>query len=179
MSFIDLIKELSLSLSLTKRTGDSSTQSKIKTKNNTGDVAGRDMHKTYVTNAPGMPTPIQELPYVYFQGSFGGNGVQLKLGGCSTHNLSDQFVFLEHIEVLGRKMQFNDHVIKAGEAMRHSGIDDLVYPDTDEERFLELFFKAKNGKQFVARQKLQYDGRQDGKFNIVGLSKSQIVEVDA
>lgn len=134
-------------------------------------MAGRDIHKTYVTTP--APTP-EEAPFIYLDASFGGNGVQLRLAACRTHNLSDQFVFLERIEILGRTINFNDSVIKAGATLSHTGIDDLSYPETDEERYLEIFFKAKNGRQFVGQQKLQYGSRQDGKFNVIGLGKPQI-----
>jgi hypothetical protein len=160
--------------------GANSAQAKVKTKNQRGDIAGRDMHKTtYVTQAPAPARQEEDPPYIYLQGSFGGNGVLMRLAGCNTHNLSDQFIFLEHIDVLGRTMKFNDHIIKAGETISHTGIDNLNYPDSNEERFLEIFFKAKNGKQFIARQKLQYGSRQDGKFNITGLGKPQIQKLDA
>jgi len=172
MSFFDVIKNLKIQLSPSwpKSNGDNATNSKVKAKKVTGDVAGRDIHKTYVK----QPTKKAEPPYVYVEGSFGGNGHVMRFQACRTHNLSDQFVFLEHIEVLGRTINFNDHLVKAGESIMHTGIDDLSYPTSQKPQYLEIYFHAKNGKKFVAKQQLSFGSRADAKFSVTGLSKPTI-----
>lgn len=178
MSLFDFIKSLAVtfspSLNVTRHNSDDSNVTKIEAKNSTGDVAGRDIIKNY--NTPS--STLEESPYVYCDGSFGGNGVRLRFAACKTHNLSNHFIFLDHINILGRIIRFKGQIIKAGDTISHTGIDDLNYPDTNTDRFLEIYFKTKNGKQFVARQKLQYGSRQDGKFNIVGLENPQVESTD-
>ena len=93
--------------------------------------------------------------------------------------MSEDFIIPERITLLGRTINFGNHPpIKAGESIHHTGIDDLEYPSTDEDRFVEIFFMGRTGQRFVARQKMSYESRQDGKFNINGLSRPVVEEIE-
>lgn len=177
MGIIDLINNLHLhfSPSFSKKTGTNSTQSKIKAKNVKGDVAGRDIKKTYIKNQKQKKEP----PCVYVDGAFGGNGHVMKFMACTTHNLSDQFIIIGKIKVIDAVIPFNDTLVKAGESLQHSGVDGLSYPATDDSKqAVKIYFQTRNSKEFVSTQKLKFQTRNgDGKFNIIGLEKPTIKEV--
>ncbi|MCA9324412.1 hypothetical protein KC992_04925, partial [Candidatus Saccharibacteria bacterium] len=83
-------------------------------------------------NINNKPDDNEELPYVYIQGSFGGNGHVLDFRSCTTYNLSDKFVFIDKIEVLGATIPFENALIKSGESLQHTGINGLAYPSSDD-----------------------------------------------
>ncbi len=120
---------------------------------------------------------VAEPPYVYLKCSFGGNGVSLNMSIGQTFNLSERFIFLEKMNILGRTIKFDDSLVKAGDSLHHTGIDGLEYPDSDKDQFLEIYFHSKNAEQYVARQKLKLQPRQDGKFNIAGLDNPTVKAV--
>lgn len=174
MSIVDLIKSFSIHLSPTmnKTTGDNSSESKLKVKNVQGDVAGRDIHKTYVSTV----TKEKEMPYVsLIGGAIGGNGHQLRIMTCQIHNLSDQHVFIEQIEALGRAINFSDALIKPGDNLRFGDIDGLSCPTTDTPQYVEILFHNKENEHFKAKQMLKLKSRADGKFDIAGFA-SPVVE---
>ena len=176
MNIIDFLRNLfapGLQATIQNKNGDNANKTKLKIGNNSGSAAGRDIINNY-----SVPASPKELPYVYMHSGFGGNGVHLRLTNCTTYNLSDQFILLERTEILGRAIPFNGQVLPAGQSLQHSGIDDLEYPNSDEERFAAIFFRTRNGKQFVAKQELRYSARVgDNKFNVIGLSEPVIEQL--
>jgi hypothetical protein len=178
MGIPHLIKNFALHISPSwnKHNGDHSSETHIKAKNVAGDIAGRDIYKTVMAEKK----PEDDLPHVFFTGAFGGNGHVMHLGACETHNLSEQFIYLERIEVLGGAIPFGGStIVKAGESLRHTGNDLLSYPTSDEHQYLDIFFHYKNGKHYCARQTLQLAPFLDNsRYNVVGLSEPVIISVD-
>jgi hypothetical protein len=110
---------------------------------------------------------------VYITGAFGGNGHVLHFSTFEVHNLSDQFIFVEQVEVLGEAIPTQDRLVKAGESIRHAGRNDLSYPTSDKNQYVETTFHTRDGKRFATRQALQLRSRvADDKFDITGMSQA-------
>jgi hypothetical protein len=64
---------------------------------------------------------------------------------CETYNLSDKFVFIEKIKVIDVVMPFNNTLIEAGKSIRHSGVDGLSYPTSnDSKQTIDIYFHSRN-----------------------------------
>lgn len=131
-----------------------------------------------VTSPKSINGNASDLPYVYLSGGFGGNGHNFRLSACTTYNLSDNFIILDEVTVLGGKMKFSNTIIKSGESIAHTGIDGLSYPSSDKDLYLEIHFRSKHNEKHVSTQKLKLQARAgDDKYNVVGLSEPSIKRV--
>lgn len=162
MSIVDIIKRLSIHIApkWEKHMGDNANASKQKVKENNGYVAGRDV------NIHNHQMEKDELPYVYLKATFGGNGPYLRLMNCRTYNLSDVFIFVKKMEIFGRTIPFDDMLVKVGDNITHTGIDDLEYPTSNTPQSLKITYFSRNKEFFVASQALSFSPRGDGKFDV-------------
>lgn len=127
-----------------------------------------------------LPKPAQaeNLPYVYMKpAGLSSNGAGLSILQANMHNLSESFVFIERVSILGRDINLNDMLVKAGDSFTHSGIADLPYPEDDKPHYLEIRFKSKNNVPYLAKQRLELEKRADGRYNITGFSKATITKM--
>lgn len=120
----------------------------------------------------------EELPYVYIQGRFSGNGQMMDFRTCTTYNLSDQFVVIEKMKILAATIPFGNTIIESGKSLQHTGIDGLSYPVSDDpKQTVKIYFHSRNKQQFVSTQKLKFQERTDGKFNIIDIDEATISKI--
>jgi len=166
MSFLPSVIEklqLAISPSWNKTSGNNSTESKIKAKKVDGDIAGRDINKTYVTSNGQDPEP----PYVFMTGAFGGNGHTMHFQLVKIENTSNELVFLDKISFLDVQISLNNKLVKPQEISNLQTWDGMKYPTSNQNQWLEFEFHTRNGNNFVAKQKLLFSSRvADNKYNV-------------
>jgi len=177
MSFLpSVIEKLQLTFLPTwnKTTGDNSTEAKIKVKNINGDIAGRDINKTYIT--PNKKD--QDPPYVFIAGAFGGNGHSMHFQVIKVKNLSDEIIFLDKIYLLGITVNQNNKLIEPKSTSNIPALS-LDYPTSNKKQYLEFEYHTRNDKKFVAKQELLFSSRvADDKYDVSLNTDVKIVPKD-
>jgi len=167
MSFLSsVIKKLQLAISPSwnKTSGNNSTESKIKAKNVDGDIAARDINKTYNITSNRQD---QDSPYVYVIGNFGGNGHIMHFQLVKLDNTSNELIFLDNISFLNIHTPLNSKLVKPKETVILQTWNGMEYPTSNKNQWLEFEFHTRNGNKFVARQKLIFSSRvADDKYNV-------------
>ena len=169
-----VIEKLQLAISPTwnKTNGHNSTDSKIKAKNVDGDIAGRDINKTYVMSK-GLD---QETPYVFITGAFGGNGDTMHFQLVNIDNTSNELIFLDEISFLDVRVSLNNKLIKPNTVSNLQTWDNLTYPTSNKNQWLKFRFHTRNGLKYVAKQKLLFTSRvADDKYNVGLDTKAEII----
>lgn len=175
MSLIDIIKSLSISPRFIwkKKYQGQATVSKVKQRNQGGRnyAAGRDVN-VYEGRRP----ENRPLPFAYFNAGVASNGVNMNLVAGQAHNLSDEHLFLESVEILGTAYPMRSRLIKAGDEVRIHQIGPLPMLDNDDPVHIDMIYSDTKGNRFLARHATELQHMAIEKYKIIQIIRPTKIE---
>lgn len=163
---------LSPRFSWSKKTGDNATTSKVKQRNKGGTnyAAGHDMH---IHN--GTSEKKKSAPYAFFEAAVGSR-IDMSFVVCKAHNLSDQPVFIESIQVLGGEYTAQDRLVRPNSEANLPQIDNLPWQDADTPIFVDMIYRDTDHNRYRARHATQLRHMAIEKYKIEQILRPEKIE---